>query len=463
MIKKFNIIFFFVLFSFASVLANDWDWDKIDPSNMNFPKNFLWGSATCEYQNSGAQNCPNNNWATWENAFDENGKSRIKNAQKSKKSTDHYNLYKEDIYLMKNLGLNSYRFSIEWSLIEPEEGKFDNEAIEHYKNLIDELIKNGITPMITLHHFTTPNWFHEKGSFEKEENIDYFVRFSSFVFNQFSNKVNLWCTINEPAIYSFVGYVLGRFPPGEVDLQKAGDVLKNLLIAHTKVYEKLKSLPNGQNSKIGIVHNILKFEPYNSWNPIESIPCSYLSDITSNAVVEFFKTGYFNFYIPLKAYTTYENFDPKLDFVGLNYYSHPLLKMQISYSEPLYSSCYEGQEMSDYTFRLYPEGLYRAIEEISAFNVPIYITENGIPDNNDTKRSVFINRYLYALSKAIEDGFDVRGYFYWTLVDNFEWNEGFLVKFGLYDVDFDTQQRTLKPGALAYKKIIDDWKKKNTK
>lgn len=252
---------------------------------------------------------------------------------------------------------------------------------------------------------------------------------------------------------------MGKFPPGEVNLQKAGDVLKNLLIAHTKVYEKLKALPNGQNAKIGIVHNILKFEPYNWWNPIEAIPCSYLSDITSNAVVEFFKTGYFSYYVPFKAYTIYENLEPKLDFIGLNYYSHPLLKMQMSYSEPLYSSCYEGQEMSDYQFRLYPEGLYRAIEEISELNVPIYITENGIPDNQDTKRSVFINRYLYALSKAIDDGFDVRGYFYWTLTDNFEWHEGFLVKFGLYDVDFETQKRTLKPGSLAYKTIIDNWKK----
>jgi len=174
--------------------------------------------------------------------------------------------------------------------------------------------------------------------------------------------------------------------------------------------------------------------------------------------MDFLKTGYFKYYIPLKAYATYENFETKLDFIGLNYYSHPLLKMQISYSEPLYSSCYEGQEMSDYQFRLYPEGLYRAIEEISALEVPIYITENGIPDNNDTKRSLFINRYLYSLSKAIEDGFDVRGYFYWTLIDNFEWNEGFSVKFGLYDVDLDTQKRTLKPGASAYKNIIDKWK-----
>ncbi|MBN2478833.1 MAG: glycoside hydrolase family 1 protein [Parachlamydiales bacterium] len=465
MVKKFMFFILFI-FTFSTVFAHDWNWEQINTDDLykSFPENFLWGSATAEYQNSGSATCFNNNWADWENTKNEDETTKILQNQKSNSATDHYNLYKEDIKLMKDFNLNSYRFSVEWSLLEPEEGIFDLDALKHYEDLIDELILNNITPMITLHHFTNPKWFQEKGSFEKEENIQYFERFAKFVFEKLSSKVKLWCTINEPAIYAFTGYVMGMFPPGEKDLQKAAEVLKNLLLAHTNVYKSLKQMPNGKNVQIGLVHNLLKFEQYSWWNLLETIPVHYLNMITTDSVMGFLKTKKFYFYIPTQAYVAFEIDDEKiLDFVGLNYYSHPLLAMQTSIYEPFISTCLENEVMSDCHYRFHPEGIYKAIEEISSLNVPIYITENGIADREDKNRDVFIKRYLYSLSKAIEDGYDVRGYFYWTLVDNFEWNEGFLQKFGLFEFDHDTKIRTLKPGAIAYKKIIENWQNQNLK
>jgi beta-glucosidase len=205
------------LFLFAD---SNWDWDKIDQSDLFFPKEFLFGTATAEYQNSGAETCKMSNFALWELEVDEKGNPRIVNGDQSGLSCDHYHRYKEDIALMKNIGCNSYRFSIEWSLIEPEEGKFSKEGIDHYIDVCNELIKAGITPMVTLHHFSHPIWFEEKGGWMKEENIAYFVRYAKFVFEHLQDKVSLWATINEPSVVGFMSYLYGKFPPGERTIPK---------------------------------------------------------------------------------------------------------------------------------------------------------------------------------------------------------------------------------------------------
>ncbi len=462
---NFKKSFFLAIFSFFSFFsyASNWDWESIDVDKTHFPENFLWGTSTAEYQNSGAEICSNNNWARWEEALDKNGNPRIKKGQHSNNSCDHFNRYREDIKLMKELGVNAYRFSVEWSMIEPQEGVFDEKVIKHYQDLLDELNSQNITPMVTLHHFTIPKWFEDKGGFEKEENIEYFVRFSEEVFYSLSSRAQIWCTINEPAVYSFCGYVYGTFPPGVTNIDLAGRVLQNLMKAHVAVYNALKNMPNGKEAKIGLVHNLLKFEAFNKHNPVEAISAHYVSNITTNAVMNFLEKGEYKFYVPFTANVSFEDKEilSSLDFIGLNYYSHPLLKMNFSLSEPLVSSCHEEEIMADVPYRLYPQGIYEAVKECSKLNVPIYITENGIADKNDDRRKEYIKRYLFALSQAIEDGYDVRGYFYWTLMDNFEWDEGTLIKFGLYSVDPLTKERKLKDGAHSYIDIIDRWKEEH--
>ena len=435
-----------------------WNWDKIDTSKMFFPKSFFWGTATASHQVEG--NCTNNNWFMWENSYDKRGNPRIKNNQKSGVACDHWNIYKEDIKLIKKTGVSHYRLSIEWSKIEFKKGEYDLDAINHYSNVINCLLENNITPVITLHHFTNPIWFEEIGAFEKEENIKYFVSFASFIFSKYSDKVKIWCTINEPEVYSVMGYFAGIFPPGKRNPQKTVEVLKNLLIAHTKVYYSLKSSPNGKNSEIGIVKNIMQFDPYRKWNLLDWIVCIITNKIYNEIAISYLKTGKINIYYPFFVKMNYKSSDAALatDFFGLNYYSHNHLKFKFNSYEFFENKYYTNDIMTDMPYTIYPEGLYRAIKTAEKINKPIIITENGIADSEDNRRSLYIERYIYAMNKAMQEGSNIKGYFYWSLMDNFEWAEGFDMKFGLYHVDFKTQKRTFRSGSQKFVDIINEAK-----
>jgi beta-glucosidase len=449
-----------VIFFQRTSIGDIWRWSSINTSHVSFPKHFLWGVALSGYQNEGAQLCPDSNWAHWEKTPNTYGESHIKDGHMSDYVCYHHNNHTEyDIHLMKELGINSVRLSVEWCNIEAQEGIFNHKALQYYSNLCDTLIQAGIIPLITLHHFTHPMWFEEKHGFEKEENIQFFVRFCKKVFETLGAKVHLWCTINEPAIYMFQGYLRGVFPPGKTSHISLGlQVLKNLLQAHTQVYAELKHMPHGQAAQIGFIHQYLHFEPYQSWILLiyEKIILSYINYILNSAILEFCSTGKFELTIPFVKTVTYQAPQGQkiLDFIGLNYYSRVILKSRLSLSQPFAPSHYPGEIMTDMPYAIYAEGLYNAIAKVARIGVPIYITENGIADYKDDRRELFLKRYLYALSKAIQDGFDVRGYYYWTLRDNFEWNEGYTMKFGLYKVNFDTQERTLRQGAKYYKGII---------
>jgi len=414
----------------------------------------MWGTATAAHQVEG--NNTNNNWYRFEHQKDSSGKPRIHNNDKSGLAADHWNRYKEDIDLMNELGVKYYRFSIEWSKIEPKNGIFNEKALEHYRELCTTLIDSGLTPVVTLHHFTHPIWFEDLGGFEKEENIKHYLEFSEFVFNKLSDLVPFWCTINEPAVYVSQGYFNGVFPPGKKDPVLAGQVMKNLLNAHVAVFRHLKTLPNGMNVQIGLVKNITQFDPLRRWHILDWYFSGILNDIFTNNTIDLLTTGDFNFYLPGMANISYKNTDAigAIDFIGLNYYSRWHVKGHLNTATPFTFETRPEDIQTDMPYSIYPEGFYRAIQTISKLNKPIIITENGIADNKDDRRELFIERYLYALYKAIMDGYDIRGYFYWTLMDNFEWAEGYAMKFGLYEVDFTTQKRELRKGSLAFSKIV---------
>ena len=432
-----------------------WDWDKIKTERVYFPKNFMWGTATAAHQVEG--NNTNNNWYAWEHQKDNNGKSRIHNNDKSGIAANHWNLYRDDISLMNDLGVGYYRFSVEWSKIEPENGIINEKALEHYRDVCIALIDSGLTPVITLHHFSHPIWFEELGAFEKEENIEYYIRFSELVFNKLSDIVPIWCTINEPAVYVTQGYFNGVFPPGKKDPLLAGYVMRNLLNAHVQVYQRLKSLPNGENVQIGLVKNITQLDPLRRWHILDWYFSGILNDVFTNSTLNLFSKGEFDFYLPAMANVSYKNYDAinSLDFIGLNYYSRWHVKGQLNLAEPFTFELRPQDIQTDMPYAIYPEGFYKAVKTIAKLNVPIIITENGIADDKDDRRSLFIKRYLYALFKTIEEGYDIRGYFYWSLMDNFEWAEGYMMKFGLYDVDFNTQKRTLRSGSQSFVDIVN--------
>ena len=415
----------------------------------------MWGTATAAHQVEG--NNTNNNWYAWEHQKDSNGKSRIHNNDKSGIAANHWNLYRDDISLMNDLGVGYYRFSVEWSKIEPENGIINEKALEHYRDVCIALIDSGLTPVITLHHFSHPIWFEELGAFEKEENIEYYIRFSELVFNKLSDIVPIWCTINEPAVYVTQGYFNGVFPPGKKDPLLAGYVMRNLLNAHVQVYQRLKSLPNGENVQIGLVKNITQLDPLRRWHILDWYFSGILNDVFTNSTLNLFSKGEFDFYLPAMANISYKNYDAinSLDFIGLNYYSRWHVKGQLNLAEPFTFELRPQDIQTDMPYAIYPEGFYKAVKTIAKLNVPIIITENGIADDKDDRRSLFIKRYLYALFKTIEEGYDIRGYFYWSLMDNFEWAEGYMMKFGLYDVDFNTQKRTLRSGSQSFVDIVN--------
>ena len=282
--------------------------------------------------------------------------------------------------------------------------------------------------------------------------------FCKRVFKEYSDRVQYWCTINEPAVVSTQGYFSGMFPPGKKDSQLSAIVLKNLLLAHVNAYHTLKQLKNGSHAKVGIVKNINQFEPWRRWHLLDWAIALIVNHFFNNSSLHFLKTGIFKIRIPGLAWIYYKNTNAKnsTDFFGLNYYSHNHLKISYSLKEPFTMEYNKDDILTDMPYVIYGEGLYRAIQSVSIFDVPIIITENGIADDKDDRRELYIKRYLYAVSKSIKDGYNVIGYYYWSLMDNFEWAFGYDMKFGLYKVNFNTQKRTLKKGSSTFIKIVNN-------
>ena len=434
-----------------------WEWEKINLDNISFPASFMWGTATASHQVEGG--CVNN-WSEFEKGTKDSGEPNIKDSQISGDACDHWNRYNDDINLIKNLGVKYYRFSLEWSKIEPKMGIYSNEALSHYSSLIDELIRNGIQPVITLHHFAHPIWFDQLGGFEKKENISHLVSFSEKVFNQYSDRVKFWCTINEPGVVAIQGYFTGMFPPGAKNGQLAGEVYKNLLESHVQIYHRLKRHRNSSKVKIGIVKNINQFEPWRRYHVFDWLFTLAMNHIFNWATIKFFKTGKLRFRVPFLMWNSHDNENAKnsLDFFGLNYYSHNHIRFN-PFKEDFSDLMYKKKDtMTDMPYTIYAEGIYRAIKLVSTLGYPIIITENGVADKEDKIRSEYIVKYLYAVRKAIDDGYNVIGFYYWSLMDNFEWAFGYDMRFGLYEVDFKTQKRTLRDGSKTFIDIV----KRNT-
>ena len=450
------IIYFKLVFWFRDLYTSlRLDIEELKKKPWLFSKDFLWGSATAAHQVEG--NCTNNNWYRFESAVDEEGKPRISHGQKAGLACDHWNRYKEDIRLMKELSLNAYRFSVEWSKIEPRPGEFDEAALDHYEQVIDELLANGIEPMVTLHHFTNPLWFEEQGAFLQDDSPEIFTRFAEHVVRRLGSKVKLWCTINEPSAYAFSGYYVGIFPPAEKDLQKAAVVLRNLMRAHTAAYTRIKEIQ--PQAQVGLVVVMIIYEPPNRWNLLDILFNRLLTKNMTGSNLKYLRDGRFRFSMPGMASESYDSgVRDGFDFLGVNYYMRFLWKLRPFGRRKLDIVVKAPPEKTtDMGWEIYPEGLYRVLKLAASYtSKPIYITENGIADDGDTKRTKYIEDHLRVLNKAIAEGIDVRGYFYWSLMDNFEWAHGFEKRFGLYHVDYRTQKRTLREGSRKYPQIIEE-------
>jgi beta-glucosidase len=395
--------------------------EKHDHKTLAFPKDFLWGTATSAYQVEG--NNINADWWEWE--------KKLPKDKRSEKACDQYNLYQKDIDLAKQLNLNAQRLSIEWSRIEPEEGIFNQDAIDHYVDVLKSLKEKDITVMLTLWHFTIPEWLSKKGGWENSNSIVYFERFVQKIYPEINRYVDLWITLNEPGVYAFLGYLDGYWPPQKKSKWAAFKVIWHLAETHKKIYSFLKS--QNKNSQIGLAHNIQSFESYHKHSIIEGISV-LTSDIFSNHSFYFLTKGYH-------------------DFLGINYYFHHRFNKEKGEVIPmLINAEKQARDVSDMGWEVYPEGIFEVLTDF-ADHIPIYITECGIASTNDDRRIRFLLQYLQEVYRAIQGGVPVKGFFYWSLLDNFEWAEGFDPRFGLVEVDYQDQKRKPRPSAYVYSEI----------
>jgi beta-glucosidase len=427
--------------------------DELTKIPLHVTAGFLWGSATSSHQVEGG--CTNNNWFQFESATNANGRPRILNGQKAGLAADHWNRYRDDIALMKALSLNAYRFSVEWSKIEPREGNVDNDALSHYADVVRDLRAAGIEPMVTLHHFTNPIWFEERGAFLQEHAHEIFGRFVRKVVERLGANVNLWMTINEPSVYALNGYYFGDFPPGEHNPRSAARVLRNILLSHTEAYRVIKLVQ--PEARVGLAINFFVFDPPSSLNLLDVVSARLISRSINESILRYLRDGVFRFGMPGVVRESYNSgIRGAFDYLGLNYYTRfrprisPFVKGLATAVQDL-----PAEYSTDMGWEIYPQGLYRALKVLHSYTPkPIYITENGIADAGDTKRARFIEDHLLVMNRAITEGIDVRGYFYWSLLDNFEWALGFTKRFGLYRVDFSSQKRKLYEGSKVYPAMI---------
>ena len=423
------------------------------PSHTVFPADFLWGAATSSHQVE--EGCTNNNWFAFESARDASGRPRVAGGQKAGDACLHWSRFRDDIGLLKEMELNAYRFSVEWSKIEPREGTWDESALAHYEEVVDALLDAGIVPMVTLHHFTNPLWFEESGGFLRPDSPDVLARFSRRVYERLADRVPYWCTINEPSVFAVNGYVTGEFPPAGHSMSDAGTVLGNMLRAHTRMYEACKGY--SASPQVGLATNIFIYAPARRLHPLDRIAARLAHRNMNEEILGYLVDGEMDFHFPFLVRMRLHAAPPgAFDFVGVNYYTRFHLRFSVNGTGHVTQALRSGPERTtDMGWEIYPEGLLESLRLVAARTAkPIFITENGLADDTDVKRPAFFRDHLNAVCEALKRGMDVRGYFCWSLMDNFEWAHGYSKRFGLYHVDFGTQKRTLRKGSETLRDFI---------
>lgn len=375
----------------------------------NFPKGFYWGAATASYQvEGGIDNCD------WAKAATE-GRVPV-----CGRACDHYHRYEQDFDLVASLGHNSHRFSVEWARIEPQEGQFDEDELEHYRNVIRALQKRNIVPFITLYHFTLPLWFSENGGWDRKDSPVVFARYCEKVALAFKDLgVIHYSTINEPVVMGSNGWLRGNWPPFKNNhLFGYLKATRNMAYAHNAACSLIKSVQ--PTAQVSIVKDNIYFHSSNVlFKPLASFMRWFWNRRFLNMVSE------------------------HIDAIGLNYYFHKEFGGR------------GGYKKNDMGWDLYPEGLYRDLIELKQYKVPIYISEAGIADADDDQRAEYIKGLVSETYRAIQDGVNVQGFMYWSLLDNYEWALGFEKRFGLIEIDYDTLERKIRPSAYVYKQICE--------
>ncbi|MDO8614977.1 MAG: family 1 glycosylhydrolase [Dehalococcoidia bacterium] len=409
---------------------------------LRFPDGFHWGTATSSHQVEG--NNRNNHWWRWEQ---EGG--HVKDGTTSGPACDHYNRFEEDCRLMEEFGHNAYRFSIEWSRIEPQEGRWDEKEVEHYRRVVDCLRRHNLTPFATLHHFCNPVWFEEQGGWLNPQAPALLGRYAAYMAKQLGDAVPFWLTVNEPSVTPAAAYLMGEFPPCHRDPREFLTATRHVLIALGRMHQAIReSAPH--SPQIGPVINMTYVMP--GGDTEEDRQAAQLMDQYLNAYwLDGLRDGVIG--PPAGDGEPVEGLKGAWDFVGVNYYSRAVVKAgpppaMIEQVPPPADA-----ETSTMGWEVYPDGFYQCLKRAAGYGVPVYITENGIGTDDDEQRRRYVVRHLAQAHRALREGVDLRSYLHWTFQDNFEWAEGFRQKFGLFAREEGTLRRIPKPSAAMFAEI----------
>ncbi len=420
---------------------------------LRFPTGFLWGTATSAHQYEGGNT--NNQWYRWEQ------QGRTRTGEVSGKAANWWEWAEDDFARAEQMGQNALRLSLEWSRIEPMEGSWDESAIDRYRAMLADLRKRGLKPIVTLHHFTEPLWFADRDGFENEGNIPFFVRYASHIVEQLRDLCDFWVTINEPNVYVSEGYVVGSYPPGKSDLSSARRVLHNLMQAHVEAFYAMRSLQ--PEAQIGYCQDYRLFDPAHPYSPLDrALAWLYETSFTWSPL-QVVERGRFAFPLALLMPPLARAAGAR-DYHGINYYTREMIGFAVTtrsegfirrFPHP-HSVYHDARAEQNDIEEIYPRGIYKVVKSIhrrTRGNKPLYITENGVRDAADSRRPQALLEHLAWLHRAISEGVPVRGYLHWTLLDDFEWMDGWHTHLGLLAMNHTTQERTPRQSALLLAEI----------
>ena len=404
---------------------------------FSIPKGMLMGVATASMQIEGG--ALETNWNDWyERGF-------IKDGTNPATDNDHWEKWQEDTAVMAEMGLQIYRFGVEWGRLMPREGEVDESAVARYREELELMRSHGIRPLLTIHHFSNPMWFERKGGFGKRENLHYYLELVEFVIDHFGDLCSDYITINEPNVYATNSWFFGMWPPGKKSVKETLAVMENFAYCHLKAYgmihEKRRAM-GYDDTMVGCANHVRVFAPKNPRNPWHCTAAKLTAFLFQDALTKAMTLGEFPF--PLKNFGHF----PKgeyTDFIGMNYYSRSTVS-------GIGDGVRENSPRNDLDWEIYPEGLVECARELyELLPRPIWVTENGTCDNDDRFRC----RYLYDHLKALsESGLPFERYYHWCFCDNFEWVEGNSSCFGLVRVEKESRKREIKRSGRFYSGVI---------
>jgi beta-glucosidase len=411
-----------------------------------FPRDFRWGTATSSHQVEG--NNTNNDWWAWEQQ-----PGRIVHDGRSGRACNWWEDAERDLSQAAALGTNAHRLSIEWSRVEPRPGVFDRNALDRYRQILQSLHERSIEPMVTLHHFSNPIWLAEAGGWAQETVVNAFERYVRKVVEHLGDLVPLWITINEPMVYATLAYLAvdRSFPPGKNSPRLVAQVVRHMLMAHAAAYHAIHELRS--NCQVGIARAVRVFKPARPRSLLDKWATRKLSAVYNDALNQALITGKLR---PPLGRGRLRGLAHTFDFIGLSYRTRERVGFGIRRAIQLLAQrpSIPGAEASENdSGDTDPQGLLEAIKLATVFGRPIYITRSGIPDEDDHQRPRFLLTHLRRVWAAIQFNIPVMGYYYWSLIDSFEWNQGWRERYGLIGLDVTNQDRNLRLSGELYGRI----------